>query len=105
MKRNTLHLKFGGNMYIILVYDILLDDGGSKVLRNVFKTANKYLFHIQNSVFEGEIENSQLFILQKQLKDYLREEKDSCIIFKSRNKKWLEKEFLTNIDDKTDNFL
>ena len=43
-------------MYIILVYDINLEEKeGQKVLRNVFKTCKKYLIHIQNSVFEGEL--------------------------------------------------
>ena len=38
-------------MYIILVYDINLEEnGGQKVLRKVFKTCKKYLIHIQNSV-------------------------------------------------------
>ena len=47
-------LRCGGNMYVILVYDINLEEKeGQKVLRNVFKTCKKYLVHIQNSVFEG----------------------------------------------------
>ena len=42
-------------MYVILVYDINLEEKeGQKVLRNVYKICKKYLVHIQNSVFEGE---------------------------------------------------
>ena len=53
-------LRCGGNMYVILVYDINLEDKeGQKVLRKVFKTCKKYLVHIQNSVFEGELLESQ----------------------------------------------
>ena len=49
-------LKCGGKMYVILVYDIDLEEKeGQKVLRNVFKICKKYLVHIQNSVFEGEL--------------------------------------------------
>jgi len=91
-------------MYIILIYDIELNTDGAKVLRNVFKTAKKYLFHIQNSVFEGEIDELGLIKLEKELKRYIRNS-DSCIIFKSRSKKWLEKVFLTDIKDQTSNFL
>ena len=40
-------------MYLVLVYDITM--GGKKILPRVFKTCKKYLFHIQNSVFEGEL--------------------------------------------------
>ena len=100
-------LKCGGNMYVILVYDINLEDKeGQKVLRNVFKTCKKYLVHIQNSVFEGELLESQAIKLKAELDRYIRESKDSVILFKSRSKRWMEKEFLGMIeDDKTDNFL
>ena len=94
-------------MYIILVYDINLENKeGQKVLRKVFKTCKKYLFHIQNSVFEGETSQAQLLKMKAELDEYIRNDKDSVIVFKSRNQRWLEKEFLGKIeDDKTDNFL
>lgn len=105
--KNMNVLKCGGNMYVILVYDINLEDKeGQKVLRNVFKTCKKYLVHIQNSVFEGELLESQAIKLKAELDKYIRESKDSVILFKSRNQRWMEKEFLGMIeDDKTDNFL
>lgn len=105
--RNMKGLKCGGNMYVILVYDINLEDKeGQKILRNVFKICKKYLVHIQNSVFEGELLESQAMKLKAELDKYIREDKDSVIVFKSRNKRWLDKEFLGKIeDDKTDNFL
>lgn len=100
-------LKYGGNMYVILVYDINLEEKeGQKVLRKVFKTCKKYLVHIQNSVFEGELLESQAIKLKSELDIYIRENKDSVILFKSRNQKWLDKEFLGKIEnDKTSNFL
>ena len=94
-------------MYVILVYDINLEDKeGNRVLRNIFKICKKYLVHIQNSVFEGELLESQALKLKSELDEYIREKKDSVILFKSRNQRWMEKEFLGMIeDDKTDNFL
>ena len=94
-------------MYIILVYDINLEEKeGQKVLRNVFKTCKKYLIHIQNSVFEGELLESQLIKLKSELNKYIRKDKDSIIVFKSRNQRWMEKIFFGKVeDDKTDNFL
>ena len=105
--KNMKVLKCGGNMYVILVYDINLEyKEGQRVLRNVFKTCKKYLVHIQNSVFEGELLESQAIKLKAELDRYIRDDKDSVILFKSRNQRWLEKEFLGMIeDDKTDNFL
>lgn len=92
-------------MYVILVYDIKLDETGAKVLRNVFKICKKYLSHIQNSTFEGEINISSLNKLQFELYKWIRKDKDSVILFKSRDSKWLNKEFWGMMDDKTSNFL
>ena len=92
-------------MYIILVYDIALDQNGAKVLRHVFKICKKYLSHVQKSVFEGELTKSQLKKLMIELGKWIRDGKDSVIIFKNRNKKWLDKQFLgMDMSDETSNF-
>lgn len=91
-------------MYVILVYDIKGDEGGQKVLAKTFKICKKYLSHIQNSVFEGELSEAQIMKLQYELKPVIRKELDSVILFKSRNSRWLEKEFWANEEDKTSNF-
>lgn len=100
-------LKCGGDMYVIFVYDINLEKKeGQRVLRNVFKTCKKYLTHIQNSVFEGELLESQFVALEKELGKYIRKDLDSVIVFKSRSQRWLDKEFIGKVeDDKTSNFL
>ena len=100
-------LKCGGDMYVILVYDINLENKeGQKVLRKVFKICKKYLVHIQNSVFEGELLESQVIKLKSELNKCIRTDKDSVIFFKSRSQRWLEKEFWgKEEDDRTDNFL
>jgi CRISPR-associated protein Cas2 len=91
-------------MYIILVYDILADDTGARVSRNTFKTCKKYLTHIQKSVFEGNLTELNYMKLEAELSKYIRKDKDSIVIFKSRNERWLEKDFLGIVDDKTSNF-
>ncbi|WP_270312186.1 CRISPR-associated endonuclease Cas2 [Ligilactobacillus agilis] len=92
-------------MYIILVYDIALDQNGAKVLRHVFKICKKYLSHVQKSVFEGELTKSRLKKLTIELRKWIRDDKDSVIIFKNRNKKWLDKQFLgMDMSDETSNF-
>ena len=91
-------------MYVILMYDVAIDENGPKIARNTFNICKKYLTHIQKSVFEGNLTQLQLMKLKTELKRNIREDKDSLIIFKSRNEKWLEKEFLGVIEDKTSNF-
>lgn len=88
-------------MYIVLVYDVSQDENGARRWSRIFKICKKYLTHIQNSVFEGELSKGQLAQLQKELKEYIDKELDSVIIFKSRQEKWLDKEFWGRKDDLT----
>ncbi len=88
-------------MYVVLVYDISKTDNGQKRWSHVFKTCKKYLSHVQNSVFEGEVSKVQLMKLQKELNPYINEELDSVLVFKSRQEKWLDKEFWGKEDNKT----
>ena len=88
-------------MYIVLVYDVSQAENGARRWSRIFKICKKYLTHIQNSVFEGELSKGQLAQLQKELKEYIDKELDSVIIFKSRQEKWLDKEFWGKEDDKT----
>ena len=61
MMLNILLLKFGGDkLYVILVYDISVEKNGPRRMRRVFKICKKYLTHIQNSVFEGELTVAKL---------------------------------------------
>lgn len=93
-------------MYVLLVYDINIQEkSGQKVLRKTFKACKKYLHHIQNSVFEGELTKSQLEELRIELAEYIRKDVDSVIVFKSRVDRWLEKDFWAKEDDLTTNFL
>lgn len=88
-------------MYIVLVYDVSQEENGARRWSGIFKICKKYLTHIQNSVFEGELSKGQLAQLQKELKEYIDKELDSVIIFKSRQEKWLDKEFWGRKDDLT----
>lgn len=88
-------------MYIVLVYDVSQAENGARRWSRIFKISKKYLTHIQNSVFEGELSKGQLAQLQKELKEYIDKELDSVIIFKSRQEKWLDKEFWGRKDDLT----
>lgn len=86
-------------MYVILVYDI-----GEKRVGKMLKLCRRYLCWIQNSVFEGEITEVKLEELKIRA-NRLMEEKDSLIIFRSRNERWLEKEIVGEERSSVDNFL
>lgn len=91
-------------MYVILVYDIKSEDNGQKRWRNIFKICKRYLVHIQNSVFEGDITKSDIVRLKMEIDQYIDKDLDSVIIFKSRDKKWLDKE-VWGIDENNTDFI
>ena len=86
------------------MYDIVTDEGSARISRNIFKICKKYLTHIQKSVFEGNLSELNLLKLKSELNNFIRKDRDSLLIFVSRSERWLEKEFLGIIDDKTSNF-
>ena len=51
-------------MYVVLVYDINKENNGQKRWNHIFKICKRYLSHIQNSVFEGDITKVQLVKLK-----------------------------------------
>lgn len=93
------------SVYIILVYDIVMDEKGKKILPKVFKCCKKYLNHIQNSVFEGVLSEAKLKQLEIDIKKIIRKDVDSVIMFKSRNERWLEKEYWGVKEDNTSMFI
>lgn len=105
MKKIMKDLKYGGNMYLKVVYDIKQEGNYSKRQRFVFKTCKKYLRHIQNSVFEGELDRAQYAALTFELKKYLEKDVDSCLVFSGRSNVWMKKEFITRKQDEDDQFL
>ncbi|MEQ8239199.1 MAG: CRISPR-associated endonuclease Cas2 [Cyclobacteriaceae bacterium] len=87
-------------MYIVLVYDI-----GEKRVAKMLKLCRAYLNWIQNSVFEGEITEVKLRELKGKAKAIMDAEKDSLILFKSRDEKWLDKEVIGQEKNELDNFI
>ncbi|MDO4663151.1 MAG: CRISPR-associated endonuclease Cas2 [Tissierellia bacterium] len=87
-------------MYVILVYDISKEGKGQRRWNRVFKICKQYLNHIQNSVFEGEVLDSQLFELERKIEKEIDKNIDSVILFKSRNERWLDRDILgMEVDD------
>ncbi|HAG15341.1 MAG TPA: CRISPR-associated endonuclease Cas2 [Bacteroidales bacterium] len=87
-------------MYIIAVYDI-----GEKRVGKMLKLMRQYLNWIQNSVFEGEITEIQLKVLEAKAKAIMDYKTDSLIFFKSRTEQWLEKQVVGKEKSNLDVFL
>lgn len=87
-------------MYVILVYDM-----EEKRVAKMLKLCRRYLNWIQNSVFEGEVTSAKLKELIHEARHIMDEEKDSLIIFKSREEKWLVKQIVGKEKNDLNNFL
>lgn len=64
-------------MYYIIVYDV-----NQTRVSQILKALKKYLFWVQNSVFEGELSEGQFARLQSELSNFLNLDEDSVIIYR-----------------------
>ena len=64
-------------MFVILSYDVNQKRG-----KKVLKICRKYLRHVHNSVFEGEITESKLNRLKKELEGSVNTTSDSVRIYR-----------------------
>ena len=71
----------------------------------MLKLCRKYLMWIQNSVFEGEISEARLKELLMQASSFMDKKEDSIILFKGRDKSWMDKEIVGKEKCETDIFL
>lgn len=87
-------------MYVILVYDVNV-----KRVAKMLKLCRKYMHWVQNSVFEGEMTESQLEQLLFEARKLINPATDSIIVFKNRNEKWLDKQIIGLEKSNLDNVL
>lgn len=73
-------------MYLIIVYDIKVDR-----VNKVKGFLRTHLNWIQNSVFEGEVTQSEMEIIKKGLKKIINKSEDSVIIYRFRSDKAFER--------------
>ena len=76
-------------MYVIIVYDIEVER-----IDRVRKYLKQYLNWVQNSAFEGELKEGELEKIKVGLGKLIEKEKDSIILYKAPDQKWVTKEVL-----------
>lgn len=89
MKEKSIRLSsVGGELvYVILVYDVK-----KKRVQKVMKICRKYLNHLQNSVFEGNITEAKLNRLKNEIKSAIDVKNDSVCVFRLDSTKYISKE-------------
>jgi len=76
-------------MYVIIVYDI-----STQRVSKICQFLRQYLNWVQNSVFEGELTESELKKIEDEIKHIIDINEDSVIIYKLRTDKILEKKHI-----------
>jgi CRISPR-associated protein Cas2 len=76
-------------MYVIIVYDVSVER-----VSKLCQSLRKYLHWIQNSVFEGELTESELKKVEIEIKNIIDMNQDSVIIYKFQTNKLLEKDHI-----------
>lgn len=74
-------------MFVIMVYDV-----GERRVQKVLKTSRKYLYWVQNSVFEGEITKANYVKLKSELKKVIDESYDSILFYTFETTKYSSRE-------------
>ena len=87
-------------MYYILTYDIT----SVKRLPKALKLCRRYLNHVQNSVFEGELTTSQMDRLEKEIKNLIDKKEDSVIIYGARVPEVVDRVILGKVKNEISNF-
>jgi CRISPR-associated protein Cas2 len=67
-------------------------DFNEKRVAKALKICRKYLYWVQNSVFEGEISKANAVKLKYELQSILRVEEDSVIVYTFRSQKYSQRE-------------
>jgi CRISPR-associated protein Cas2 len=77
----------GVAMFVILVYDF-----EKKRVAKALKIARKYLYWVQNSVFEGEISEANYVKLKTELANIMDPDVDSVVFYTFRTQKYTKRE-------------
>lgn len=88
-------------MYVIGVYDI-----GERRVGKMLKLFRRYLFHLQRSVFEGELTEKQFVELRTEAGQLIDDANDSILFFMLDSDKYVRREGLgISVRDFSDPFL
>lgn len=87
-------------MYVIFVYDISTKRGAK-----VLKVLRRYLNWVQNSVFEGDLSESQLMSLKADISKIIKENKDSVVYYIFENRQYIERGVIGKEKGNVDNFV
>ncbi len=87
-------------MYIILAYDV-----NEERINRVHKVCKKYLFWVQNSLFEGELTEGRLKDMIRELETVIDPDEDAIVIYRLPSRKIFSKKHIGLVKNTGDTFL
>ena len=87
-------------MYALVVYDVDV-----KRVGRIHKFLKRHMNWVQNSVFEGELTESQIEEVRTGLGRLMDKDTDSVLIYTAREERWLKKQVIGCERGNTDNLL
>ncbi len=87
-------------MYVIVVYDVNVNR-----VNRIKKFLRRYLYWVQNSVFEGEISEADLEEVKMGLKEIIDKDEDMVVIYRFRSEKAVKKEVMGFDKSKADEII
>lgn len=87
-------------MYVIIVYDVAVDR-----INNIRKFLKRFLNWIQNSVFEGEITESQLIRIENYLNKKTEQDYDFIKIYILSSNKYLKIDVIGTVKKENSNII
>ncbi len=87
-------------MYVIVVYDVNVNR-----VNRIKKFLRRYLYWVQNSVFEGEISDADLEEVKMGLKEIIDKDEDMVVIYRFRSEKAVKKEVMGFDKSKADEII
>jgi len=94
MRLNMNHTNHHGKKIRVMYYLIVYDIASPKRLPKVLKICRKYLFWVQRSVFEGELNKSQYINMRIELGKVINKKEDSIIFYTIRNTSVVNKQIM-----------
>jgi CRISPR-associated protein Cas2 len=85
--RGILLLKNGGNMFVIVVYD--MESDRTRLPR---KFLRRYLEHVQYSVFEGEVTEGEAAKIEDYLEENVKDD-ETIIIYKLDSENYMDRKY------------
>lgn len=73
-------------VYVIIVYDVSI-----KRVNKICQFLRQYMNWVQNSVFEGELSESEFKQVENKIKKLINFNEDSIIVYKLKTEKFIER--------------